>query len=298
MKKIITIILSFTALIFIMSCGGADKTPNKVPINSLATIVNDTTQNNVTYNIPSPTETFIILKISGVKFDKSLLNSPNNISKYVTSFSKAINLGSYSADLAFCFLYRQNQNINQYFKNINELTASLGVEDGSMQSLVKRVRSNSDNLDSMMQIVSEASVNTKLYLNENERNITSTLITAGGWIEGMYIIANIADKTKKKEIVGLVADQKNSINSLIKMLQQFESDSEVAVLLTDIKGIAVDYETLKHVKETLKHVKETAKVSTENNVESIGNSESNELSDVQFKSILEKVTALRNKLTN
>ncbi len=293
MKKTFLTVSLFAALI-IAGCGGSEKGTNEMAADTAKTEVNADTaaadQSSVLYNIPSPMETFTVLKVSGATFDKSLLNPVNNITKYTSSYAKAVNLGTYSADLSFCLLYKQNQDINIYLKNVNELTSALDIDGNYVQTVAQRLKVNSNNLDSIMQIVSEATVNANMYLKENQRDNITAIVTTGGWVEGMYFIANIANKTKKDEIVGLVADQRNVVRNLVKILEQFSSEPEVAGLLEDVKGIAAVYEGVKPVQDV-------AQASTEDNIVSIGNNTSYELSNEQLKSILEKITALRTKLT-
>lgn len=292
MKKNFKPLLLFIAVIALASCGGSEKSVSE-EMNDSVKVEDDTVgvaQNSVLYNIPSPMETFTVLKVSGATFDKSFLNPVNNISKYTSSFSKAVNLGTYSADLSFCLLYKQNQDINIYLKNVNELTSALDIDGNYVQTVVQRLKVNSNNLDSVMQIVSEATVNANLYLKENQRDNVTAIVTTGGWIEGMYFITNIASKTQKKEIIDLVADQRIVVKNLVKVLEQFSSDPEIEGLLIDIKSISAIYETLKPVQNV-------AVAAAEANVISVGNNTSYELSGEQLKSILEKVTALRSKLT-
>ena len=146
--------------------------------------------------------------MSGSTFDKALLNPSNKSSNYSSSFSKSINLGTYSTDLAFCFLYKQNQDFNNYLKNVSELTTALGIDGSYGQDVTKRLQSNSNNLDSLMNIVSEASLNADQYLKDNQRDNTTALIAAGAWVEAMHVIVNIADKKQNKDIISLVGDQK------------------------------------------------------------------------------------------
>ncbi len=295
MKKAIKTVSLLSTVIIMASCGNSEKTPGEMSADSTKTAASTDTieaeQSSVVYNIPSPMETFTVLKMSGATFEKTLLNPVNNIAKYTTSYSKSVNLGTYSADLSFCLLYKQNQDINIYLKNVNELTSALDIDGNYVQKVAQRLKVNSNNLDSIVQIVSEATINANLYLKENQRDNTTALITAGGWIEGMYFITNLANKTKKKEIIGLVAEQKNVVKNLVKALEQFStSDPEIAGLLSEIKDISSIYENLKPVQEM-------AVASTEDNVISIGNNTSYELTNEQLKSISEKVIALRNKLT-
>lgn len=279
----------FIASLSLISCGGSEK-PTETPVDSTEVKTNiDTSKTVVFYNIPSPLETFTILKMSGSAFDKAVLNPTDKMSKYVTSFSKAVNLGAYSSDLSFCYLYKQNQDFNNYLKNINELTTALSIDGSYGQEVNKRLQANSSNLDSLMAIVTEAGINADQYLKDNQRNTAVALIAAGGWVEAMYILTNIADKTQKEDVIGLVGDQKIVLKNLTNMLEQFEGDEEINSLLTDMKGIASIYESVQATPDK--------PITSDKDIISVGNNSSYKLSKEQLKAVLEKVTVLRNKIT-
>ncbi len=120
---------------------------------------------------------------------------------------------------------------------------------------------------------------------------TIAIMTSGAWIEAMYILTNIADKSKNKEIVGLVSDQKFTIKNLINELEKYKSDAEIAAMLAEIKDLASVFETLK----SSTAAENTA--SKEKGMVSIGSNITYELSNEQLKLILNKITTLRNKLT-
>lgn len=283
--KNITACLATASLI---SCGGSGT--NETPIDSTEVKTNiDTSKSVVFYNIPSPLETFTILKMSGSAFDKSVLNPTDKMSKYISSFSKAANLGVYSTDLSFCYLYKQNQDFNTYLKNINELTNALSIDGSYGQEVNKRLQANSTNLDSLMAIVTEAGINADQYLKDNQRNTATATIAAGGWVEAMYIVASIADKTQKEDVIGLVGDQKIVLKNLMNMLEQFKADEEINSLLTGMSGIAAVYESVESTQNT--------PITSDKDIISVGNNTSYKLSSDQLKSILEKVTVLRHKIT-
>jgi hypothetical protein len=291
MKNILKTISFSVAVISLASCGGSGKTPAENPVDSTATTkAPDTIKNVVLYNIPSPLETFTILKMSGLIFDKTLLNPSSKEASYVSNYSKSVNLGTYSTDLAFCFLYKQNQDFNNYVKNVSNLTSALGIDGSYGQEVTKRLQTNASNLDSLMAIVSEASLNADEYLKENQRDNTTALIAAGAWVEAMHVITTIADKKQNKDIVSLVGDQKVVLKNLIKMLTQFESDADTKALLTDMTDISTLFESLQPTKSATTYKED------KNNI-SVGNNTAYELTKEQVKSILDKVEALRNKLT-
>lgn len=292
MKKIIRNIPFFIALISLAGCGNPEKNSSEGTVDSTeAGIPAETMKNIVLYNIPSPVETFTILKMSGPGFDKSLTNPSGNESKYVSNFSKAVNLGVYSTDLSFCFLYKENQEFNNYLKSVNDLTSALGIDGSYGQAVTKRMQNNSNNMDSLMSIASEASVNADLYLKENQRVSTTALIAAGSWVEAMHIITSIAVKKENSLISGLVADQKIAAKNLTKMLEQFQSEAEIAGLLKDIQDISAFYDSLQPVQGN-------SLVSEDKVLRSIGNNTNYELTKEQLKTIFDKTETLRNKLTN
>jgi hypothetical protein len=291
MIKTIKHISLFVAVISLASCGGSEKNPTETTTDSVAVkTAPDNVKDIVLYNIPSPLETFTILKMSGSTFDKALMNPSSKSASYVSNYSKAINLGTYSTDLSFCFLYKQNQDFNNYVKNISDLTTSLGIDGSYGQEVTKRLQANASNLDSLMGIVSEASLNADEYLKTNQRDNTTALIAAGAWVEAMHVIVTIADKKQNKDIVSLVGDQKIVLGNLIKMLEQFESDADTKALLTDMKDVSSLFESLQPTKSA------TTFKADENN-KSIGTNTAYELTKEQVKAILDKIEALRTKLT-
>lgn len=289
MIRTIKYIPLFIASLSLFSCGGSDKTTENPVDSTEVKSALDTSKSVVFYNIPSPLETFTILKMSGSAFDKTVLNPPDKISKYVTSFSKAANLGAYSTDLSFCFLYKQNQDFNNYLKNINELTNALSIDGSYGLEVNKRLQANSNNLDSLMAIVTEAGINADQYLKDNQRNTAVGVIAAGGWVEAMYILTNMAEKTQKEDVIGLVGDQKIVLKNLTYMLEQFKDDEEINAMLKDMRDIAAIYESVQATPDK--------PITSDKDIISVGNNTSYKLSRDQLKSILEKVTALRYKIT-
>ena len=61
--------------------------------------VSDENISNILNSIPSPLEISFIIHDAGIEYDKSILNSEDNVSKYNSNNEKAINLGVYGTDL-------------------------------------------------------------------------------------------------------------------------------------------------------------------------------------------------------
>ncbi|MGZ6539892.1 MAG: hypothetical protein ACXVEB_16065, partial [Bacteroidia bacterium] len=91
MTKAIKNISFFLALIALASCGGSGKTPAEGTTDSTVVVRSNAdtvklVKNVILYNIPSPLETFTILKMSGSTFDKALLNPSAKSAGYTSSY--------------------------------------------------------------------------------------------------------------------------------------------------------------------------------------------------------------------
>jgi hypothetical protein len=53
---------------------------------------------DMAYSVPTPNELFAVIKESGVLYDGSILNSPDNREKYSSKKIQALNFGVYFAD--------------------------------------------------------------------------------------------------------------------------------------------------------------------------------------------------------
>ncbi|PCJ89885.1 MAG: hypothetical protein COA57_00805 [Flavobacteriales bacterium] len=245
----------------------------------------------VFYSLPSPFELASLLKHSGAKFNKDILSSPDKLTDYTTSASKAINLGIYGADLSYASIFGQTQDAMSYLKCVKTLTDELGISDAFDKTSMDRIEANKEDNDSISQIVSEAYLLANSYLKDSEREHTSTFILAGGLIEGLYIATTLAsDETNNEELMIMVADQKFAIENLTALLSTYEED-DAKELLNDLSGLKAAYDQLEE-SETAEIIVET---NTEENKTVIGGDDLLSITPEQFSTIIEKVTEIRTK---
>lgn len=199
----------------------------------------------VFYSLPSPIETALLLKRAGAKFNEDYLNSVDNIPKYTTQKSMALNLGVYSADLSFVSMFDQSQLSVKYLSATKKLADELGVLNAVDQSVFKRMDANIDNTDSLMEIISETFMNSDSFLKENDRNETAGILLVGGWIEGLYIATQIAKSTESNsEIIDRVIDQRLSLTTLMSLLEEYPNNSDVKDILNSLKEIKALYDKI------------------------------------------------------
>lgn len=196
------------------------------------------------YSLPSPIETAMLIKRSGVQFYESLLNRTDNYSKYTTTLQKALNLGIYSADLSYASMFDQTQIAIQYMGISKIMAQDLGVLNAIDEEIIHRLETNINSRDSIMEIITESFMNSDIYLKENGRPETAAIILAGGWIEGLYLAVKSVDSKRSgnDDLVDRIIDQKISLSSLIQLLESYHNIEMVNRLLIDIRKVSNVYE--------------------------------------------------------
>ena len=125
------------------------------------------------YSLPSPLETAMLIKSAGADYNEQLLNPLQNVEKYTTNKSMALNLGIYTTDLSFCSLFDQTQTSLNYMDATRKLAEGMDIKDAIDEETMIRLEENLNNRDVVMDIISETFLNSSSYLKENERQAGS-----------------------------------------------------------------------------------------------------------------------------
>jgi len=202
---------------------------------------------NIFYAIPSPIELAQLIQKAGAKYNKDLLNSPDNISKYSTNTSKALNLGVYGGDLSYTSVFDDNtQESILYLACTRKLAESLGVGSAFDEKTVDRIQNNTGKNDSLLTIISDSYMTTDELLKESQRENASALVIAGGFIEALYLGTQLAKVTKNNaDIITRLAEQKGTLDNVVGLLSSYEQDAGVAGVLADIKQLKEIYDQVK-----------------------------------------------------
>ena len=205
---------------------------------------------SIIQQIPSPLEISVLLKESGTQYDRSLLNSPENISKYNSNYRKSLNLGIYGTDLGYTNIYEQNQDGLDYMAAIKELADGLSIGQFFDIETIGRLATNSKNLDSLLLITTQNFNNINRYLQEQNRANLSVLLLTGGWLEAMHITCQVSAKDPgNKELQETIGEQKIILENIVLLLSFYnEVDKNMASLLEDMKTLQAEYENIEIIK--------------------------------------------------
>lgn len=210
------------------------------PLNELATF-------KFTYtlaNLPSPLSVLDEFSKSGLPTDISLLNPADNVNNYHGSLKQAFNYGIYGVDLGYLIFNNRTLEALKYYSTAKNLASQLNMGD-TFNRFVDRFESNSDNKDSLTQVIDEAYAATDAYLRSNERLITATQVLAGSWIECQHITVNLLKNTERtasnEMLYQRVWEQRSYLDNIIKIFDEFKNDAELMKIKNDFDKLLVLY---------------------------------------------------------
>ncbi len=215
------------------ACESTETQPVTIHDTSLRTDGDVQALKNFFYMIPSPMETSILIKKTGVDYHYDFLNAPDNYKHYQTTNQKAINLGVYCADLCYATLFDQQQDLRFYISSAKKLAEDLGVMDAFDSQMIDRVEYNLEERDSMLKIVSEIYWIADAHLKESENATVSSLMMYGGFIETLYLASNLYSLDKSNQALAqVIADQVYALynlNALLKKTSEIDPKTQQTV---------------------------------------------------------------------
>lgn len=186
---------------------------------------------DVIQQVPSPLEISYLLKNAGTRYDVGILNNSENVSRYNSNFKKALNLGIFGTDLGYANIYEQNQDALSYLNAIKTLADELNIGQFFDFNTIKRLASNSKNLDSLLLITTQNFNQINSYLQDNQRSNLSVLILTGGWLEALHITCQVAkENPDNKDLIEKIGEQKIILDNIKLLLEYYTKDPYIADL--------------------------------------------------------------------
>lgn len=236
-------ILYFLVLLsFIAACksGGQGKDtglaiPDSV-LNEGLEISEDVMQ-DIVQNISSPVEMAALIKDLGIDYSNQYISTTDRVDDLSTSFQQALNLGIYGADLGYLNMYNRTSAVIDYISAIKTLADAIKVGQFFDFTTLKRLATNSKNLDSLMYISVHSFNQMDKYLHSNNRTNLSALIITGVWIEGLYLGTQVYKTAPDEMLAERIGEQKLTLEQLMLILENYTRDSQYENLLNELETI-------------------------------------------------------------
>lgn len=262
-------------------------------INEETIDIDPETMENIVQNISSPVEIAQLIKSLEVPFSRGILASTDYSDSYNTSFQKAIGLGIYGTDLGYLNMYNKTGSAVEYLASIKRLADGVKVGQFFDFNLLKRLATNSENLDSLVYISVHSFNEMDSYLRKNKRGNLSTLMITGGWLEGLYLATQVAAQSPHPDLAKAIGEQKTILGELLLILNAYKKDPKVADLIEDMLEIKKVYDKVKITYE----VGEPESVEIDGMLVIIQNEKSVvHMTDDVLNEIIETTKKIRNKI--
>lgn len=285
-------------MVFLLSCNQENQSNENLLISTLDTVevenrISDEALIDIIKSIPSPLEISALIKESGVEYNRDMLNPSQNSSNYTSNYKRSLNLGIYGADLGYINLYSQNKDAISYLSSIKNLADELSIGQFYDFETIKRLASNSSNIDSLLYITTSNFEKINNFLYKNRRSDQSVLLLTGGWLEALHISCQIA--AKNKELYEKIGEQKIVLDQILLLVSNFRNQSNMQALAKELHSLKKVYDKVQIIY--------TYEESTMEEVDGIlviqDNSESKvHISEEQVKEISRLTESIRNRIIN
>ncbi len=268
--------------------------------------VNEEAINQIIGSFPQPTEMASLIKDLGVPFSKKYLADPKIIENYDTNKKKAFALGVLAADLGYLNIYEKSTLIVEYLSSIKRLADALRVGQFFDFQALKRMATNSTNLDTLIFVSSNSFMRMHQHLGETGRSNLSLLMLTGAWLEGLYLLAQVTKDAKKRsdnpdfqqnyeKMKDNIGSQKVLFDILYKVLVLYKDDEYFNQVVSSLKELKDIYSGV-----TITIIKEQPKIDTQGGRMVIEQGEKSiiNITDDQVDAIINTVEKIRNKLIN
>lgn len=245
-------------------------------------------------SIPNPVEMAFALQKNNVVYSQQLLNPSGNIDNYNTNFQRALNLGVYGTDLIYMNIYDRTVATLRYLTNIRELAADLRLEQFFDFNTLNRLSESSKNVDSVLFITNSGFDKMTRYLIDQDRSSIAVLISAGTWIESLYIASHAPTTPENKELINKrIGEQKKVLDNLILLMNAYEQNQGFDELLLDLRNLKNDFDQV-----TISYIYAEPSVKEQDGLlVVVDNSRSVvDISDETVKKIAEAVAKIRNRI--
>ena len=259
LNKFFSFIASCSIIFLVASCGNGnnDQQTTATDTTSATSSAKDTAKvdeltqfkyDKLISNVPIP---FDILRAHAevpLVYNPASLNPISNLTYYSTTSSKALNLGIYGGDLAYSITYEKFDDMGKYLKCAKKLADDLGIPLAFDQQALGTYRKFGTNKDSLERIVFNSYSEVDRTLKSNERIGLASLVVTGGWLEGLYAtlttLGRIPPNEKSKGLYKKIWEQKNHLDMIIGLLEQFKDEIAYVNLVVDLKGMKSVYDNL------------------------------------------------------
>ena len=291
------VILLLACMLLLFSC----KSENENANNSRKPSVSKNTEGqegwnedeeSIIYLFPAPGEVLERFHNTEMAFEGTLLNPVTNKDQYLTTRSKALNLGIYFTDFAYAVVFERQQEAMDYLEVLEDLSTEVNITPTVYESLMERTETNIGKRDSLLNISRDMFFSILEFLEEGQMKSTMALVSAGAYIEAMYVALQSVDEYKTDHpVLKHITELRYPMNNLLERARATSNDPNVSSIVIYLVEISEIFDELETMTAEPTVVKDSA-----NAISIMGGSEKT-MNREEFLALREKITEIRSNIT-
>jgi len=295
-------LLLLIPLVLATGCkSGCNRAPGKIDEQEASEIVQRIEAMKQVYHLcPSPAEMLSVIDFGDMNFNADLLDPVSNADRYLDTKSTTLALGIYATDLAYCAIFGRHEETLNYLEVVRSVSEKARLTGAIEDELVQHARDNVANLDSLFLMSNEAFINMLFFCERNDRPGTIVLLSAGSFIESLYLAVNLVDDYDNAGyLLQHLTDQKYALENLMVFAESLKGEDEnVSAVIEDLGPIVRIYEGLEAGSGAVTIRTQTEATSEQPKKLVIGGGESSPptLSAKQFEELRQETIRLRTRL--
>ena len=239
--KLISFALISGLFAFAISSCSSNKKEKKADLKVVEKTIKEEIE-EYSYPLVSAFEVTKMLNEIEASYIVGITNDPGKASDYFSEKDRAVNLGIYTADLAYATTYNQKTDVQNYFKASETLVRELDLTSAFDENLPDEIDANLDNNDKLVEVITSIFQNAYSYLNKQGRTEVSYLVLSGTVIEGLYLTTHISENTfQNPKIIEAILFQKEPLMKLESMMGEYKDSELLSDVYADIVKINAVY---------------------------------------------------------
>ncbi len=248
MKSVMTRSLLFIAIVFVFfawSCGENGNEQIDVPDHNGFEQMEEIDTgpiDRIIESFSSSIEMAAVIEDMEVPYSKNYIVPADAANNYDSNFKKAIGLGMFSSDLGYLNVYHKTNSIVEYLTEIKRLSDALDIDQFFDFQTLKRLATNSENLDSLMFLSVDSYNKMSQHLRETRRSDLSALMVTGVWVEGLFLACKVHNFKPTTELRDRIGGQKTILPDVLNILNFFKKKPHFTKLIKEFDILKEAYE--------------------------------------------------------
>lgn len=214
----------FLLLLFFFSCGNNHSPAPAGPVDSAVTVRTDSAH---IFILPAPMQISTLLIRYFPRPETGLLSDDSvPPSAYETDYSRGLNLGICITDIGYAAMYDERNTLLHYLGRVETLAKDLRL-DKSSAPLLKRMRDNIGNCDSLSRILLGLYDQSQQQLQSDGNNRLALFISSGAYLESLVLTTSHSGLRSTPVFPGILAQEKTWTDNFLDAVSYLPPDEDV-----------------------------------------------------------------------